>query len=206
MYVFIDESGDAGYKFSRGSSRYFVVACLVFSSADAVDQLRQTLQNLKRELGWRQESEFKHSKMRVDLVHKVLEVVDFAEIVVQIFYFDKAARQNVGLSHLEMVGMAITNLQVVLRAAVVKVDGASGSSHRGLVTSLKSNVVKGHASRAIRSIRMVRSESEVLIQLADLVAGITRKSLDLKEGQEQKYRVLLKKVLCASESKLIPLA
>lgn len=30
--IFIDDSGDPGFKFNRGSSRYFVIACIIFNS------------------------------------------------------------------------------------------------------------------------------------------------------------------------------
>ena len=54
MLVFIDDSGDPGFKFDRGSSRFFVIVLLIFNdeleaekTAIAIKELRRSLKFLQ---------------------------------------------------------------------------------------------------------------------------------------------------------------
>lgn len=61
MFVYLDESGDTGFRFGQGSSTHFVIALVMIDDPipihEAIDQLR-------RELGLPKEKEFKFSQMR----------------------------------------------------------------------------------------------------------------------------------------------
>ena len=209
MYVFVDESGDAGYKFESGSSRYFVVACLLIDHAEQADCLREELAKLKTSLNWKPESEFKFSKMKFDFQRLVLSSVDFSSINVQVFYLDKAqCRQIVAppwLTHVQMLRLCLQRLEPELRHAVVKIDGATGSSHKGVLKDIRPKGSVDRSERAIRSLRLVRSESEILIQLADMVAGVARRSLEGTGVTQSRYAAVLKRVLVARESLIRPL-
>jgi hypothetical protein len=75
MLVFIDESGDSGLKLDEGSSRFFTVAMVVFEDYDEATACDQKIGLLKRELGWKPESEF-HFKNNSDKARKAfLEAV-----------------------------------------------------------------------------------------------------------------------------------
>lgn len=50
MLVFLDESGDPGLKIIQGSSRYFVIALVVFQDEEETTAIDQRLQLLRREL------------------------------------------------------------------------------------------------------------------------------------------------------------
>ena len=50
MQVFIDESGDSGFKFEKCSSRFFTVAMVVFNDSDEAEACDQRIQLLKKEL------------------------------------------------------------------------------------------------------------------------------------------------------------
>jgi len=57
MLVFIDESGDSGLKISEGSSRFFIVALVVFEDREEATACDRRIELLKRELG-RKDKEF----------------------------------------------------------------------------------------------------------------------------------------------------
>lgn len=69
MLVFIDESGDSGLKIHEGSSRYFSIALVIFEENEEATACDQRIELLKRELGWREGSEF-HFKKNSDRVRK----------------------------------------------------------------------------------------------------------------------------------------
>jgi hypothetical protein len=53
MHLYLDESGDTGFKFQQGSSRYFVVALVVVRDpnalADVLDEQRRAIDKLPGE-------------------------------------------------------------------------------------------------------------------------------------------------------------
>lgn len=64
MLVFIDDSGDTGFKFERGSSRYFVISLLIFDDDLEAEKMSVAIKQLKRDVGIGDHEEFKFNKSR----------------------------------------------------------------------------------------------------------------------------------------------
>lgn len=171
MFVFIDESGDPGFKFDCGSSPLFVVALVLFDSAGACDAVRERIRAAKRRLGYK--SEFKFSKTRPEakdhffesfagcafevrglVVRKTSLPIQPALLKKQTFYdhFLKCA--------IQLCGADIGTAQVV-------VDGAAD---RTLRDRLKVALSAG-AGPCPRTLARRDSQAEELVQLADMAAG-----------------------------------
>ena len=67
MLVFIDDSGDPGFKFDQGSTRHFVIACCVFTSPEAAENVANDVRSFKSNMGWVNKSELKFSQTRKDI-------------------------------------------------------------------------------------------------------------------------------------------
>ncbi len=63
MYVYLDESGDTGFKFRNGSSRYFVIALLL---VDDPLPLHQAVHDLRLRLNKSESYEFKFMRTHHD--------------------------------------------------------------------------------------------------------------------------------------------
>lgn len=50
MKIFIDESGDSGFKFDKGSSKFFTIAMVIFNDHDEATACEDRINLLKREL------------------------------------------------------------------------------------------------------------------------------------------------------------
>jgi len=50
MLVYVDETGDTGFKFADNSSRYFVIALVVFAGQEQADSTSQQIDALRHEL------------------------------------------------------------------------------------------------------------------------------------------------------------
>ena len=50
MLVFVDESGDLGFKLDRGSSQFFTIALVVFEDGPAALACQQVIESLRRQL------------------------------------------------------------------------------------------------------------------------------------------------------------
>ena len=58
MKIYIDESGDSGFKFDKGSSKFFTVAMVIFNDHDEANACEDRINLLKRELGHSENFEF----------------------------------------------------------------------------------------------------------------------------------------------------
>ncbi len=66
--VFIDDSGDPGFKLDRGSSKHFVIACIIFNDPLDAEEAALLIKKYRRGLGWRQDREFKFNKTKKSFV------------------------------------------------------------------------------------------------------------------------------------------
>ena len=62
MLVFIDESGDPGFKILRGSSPHFVIALVVFDEDLHAEEAALKIKKLRKSLGKPYSFEFKFNK------------------------------------------------------------------------------------------------------------------------------------------------
>src|SRR3972149_2145064 len=64
MLVFVDESGDPGLKLSQGSSKYFVVALVIFEDYEEAQAADDRITLLRREMRLDPCFEFRFNKCR----------------------------------------------------------------------------------------------------------------------------------------------
>lgn len=62
MLVFLDDSGDPGFKVKKGSSPCFVIALVIFDDALEAEACAVDIKKLRRQLGLSDHFEFKFSK------------------------------------------------------------------------------------------------------------------------------------------------
>ncbi|PSR23229.1 MAG: hypothetical protein C7B45_03805 [Sulfobacillus acidophilus] len=58
MLIFMDESGDTGFKFDLGSSRYFVNMLVLVPDAQIAESLRERIEEVRRNHRWSKEFHF----------------------------------------------------------------------------------------------------------------------------------------------------
>lgn len=73
MLVFIDESGDAGFKLDRGSSTVFAVAMVMFDDGEAARSAAAAIEKVRAK--WPAVREFKFSKSSNDVRDAFFEAV-----------------------------------------------------------------------------------------------------------------------------------
>ena len=198
MYVFIDDSGDPGFKFDKGSSRFFVIACCVFETAEAAELTSERFRSMLRQFLSRDKAEFKFSRSRQD-IHRLL----LAELVGLPFHIhavliDKRAMvphlgdRGPGDLYRSAIARTLSSVQYSPSGLVVFLDGRGDKSYIQGTRVLFSQQLSRHGDNRIRKLRSIDSRSSPLIQLADLFAGTIRRSADESDGL---YRRLLEPYL-----------
>jgi hypothetical protein len=86
MFVYLDESGDTGFKFNRGSSRYFVITLLLVTDPlpfhAAIDELREGL-------GFAAGNEFKWVNSDYDVRWSFLRMLRRQDFTARVLVVDK---------------------------------------------------------------------------------------------------------------------
>ena len=176
-YAFGDEAGETGFKFKRGSSRYFVVA-IVF--VDDPHRLREQIGGLKQDLGMSGRYEFRFSKTSKHFRHAFFVRIQDAAFEAKVLIVDKQKLSNRWYRidklsfYVHFVGELILRISPPMWQESFLILDRFGQP-RATVRHLK-RYVRERSLCVPHRITAKRSEAEPLIQLADMVAGAVFRS------------------------------
>lgn len=195
MLVFIDESGDPGFKFDQGSSRFFTIALVIFEDRDDAIACDQRIELLHKEIDWHSEFHFKRNP------DHVREAFIRAVAPYNFFYYgvviDKERQQHLAQQfptrdafYQYVCGLVFENAKEKLQQATVILDTSGNQEFgRALAQYLRGKMNTGTMKR-LAKLKMQRSHTNNLIQLADYVAGILNRSMQ-KKKHGRNYRQLI---------------
>lgn len=171
MLAVIDESGDPG--FVLDSSPCFVVVMVIFKTFEDAQAVAAAVSATKRALSIRRELKFNGSNDRVrDGFFQAMKGLPFrvqAVIVDKRFIRDQEIRSKPKqLAFFAMRQLIVNNKTMLKSNAVIKIDRYGEQSVRNVVaTFIRQHLPAG----SVKSLKFVDSKHDVLIQLADMVAG-----------------------------------
>lgn len=192
MLVFIDESGDSGLKTDKGSSRYFTVSLVVFEDDDEALACDQRIQLLKKEIGWNASEEFHFSRNS----NKIRESFLTAVVPYNFFYYGIVINKdgeklwgdvfkNKESFYKYTCGLVFENAKEKLSDAIVVIDESGNADFRYKLASYLRMKTKGVV---IKKVKMQRSESNNLLQLADYISGVINRSVRNNKKNADDFR------------------
>ena len=192
--VFIDDSGDPGFKGSASSSA-FVMAGAAIMSPEIASAINQEITNLRKELGWRKEEEFKFNKSSKRVRLKFLETVRKYDFSIYAVYIKKS---NYPIHYKFSSEEVLYNwtmkelLEIIpLKEATITVDGKYGRPYgMRLKTYMRRNL--NAEARKIAKFNVHDSNRDNLVQLADFIAGTVDRSLQTNKTDSSEYIKLVK--------------
>ncbi len=199
MLIFVDESGDPGLKLSQGSSKYFIVAIVLFEEDEEAEAAEQRINLLRRELGLASNFEFHFSENKATIrtaFFKAIEPYNF-------FYFgiviNKEKLYGEGFKFKESFykytcGLVFENAKQYLSQATVIFDGSGSKDfRRQLHRYLKRKINdKDRSYSYIKKVKIQDSSKNNLIQMADMICGAIRRSFRSNAKQDQQYRDIIR--------------
>jgi len=193
MLVYIDESGDAGFKVDRGSSPVFVAAMVIFKDGDDAALTRNLINgSAARQL---HKGEFKFSKCRDEVRDRFFRAVAAGPFRVRAIVVEKAVIRSAHLqAHKEsfyefFVKQMLRHDDGRLSNAKVIIDGSGDREFRQkLSAAIRRKVREG----AVRDCRFSDSKSDPLIQLADMCAGAIGRSFRIDRRDAHRWRDMLR--------------
>jgi hypothetical protein len=195
--AFIDDAGDPGFKFDSGSSRYFVIACVIFANRESAEAVMTEMCELRRLFGWNKNHEFKFNKLRRADIKTSLAAIAEHTFTTHAAIVDKTLVQNHELKTKPASFYNFVIREVLARAdtlenAKVRLDGNSSKAYKKQIVAYFKKAVNTQ-SRKIAGFDVVDSKKDDLVQLADLVVGSIYRSLQTDKTDRLDYLNIIRK-------------
>ncbi len=182
MLVFVDESGDPGFKFASGSSIFFIVVAAIFPDSFSADACDRSIEELRRtlRLPLRYEFHFSHCSDRVRREFFKKVVTD--QFQYHGFVLNKPRLYGNRFNDQQgfydfTVGLVCENAGPLLRDAIVVIDKCGDREFKQkLAKSLKARMTDGDGNCRLKKVRMESSHNNNLVQLADMLCGAVGRS------------------------------
>lgn len=189
MLVFIDESGDAGLKLDKGSSRLFTVVLVVFEETEEAEKTDKRIDLLRSELGLHPQFEFHFNGMNHRLRRTFLETVSTGGFFYYGIVINKTKLTGPGFRFKESFykyacSLVFENAKPRLSDATIVIDGSGSKDfQRQLGTYLRKKTATTGGGCLIRKVKIQDSKKNNLLQLADMVCGsVARRYTDKAEA------------------------
>ncbi|MGP3699172.1 DUF3800 domain-containing protein [Rhodobacter sp. NSM] len=181
MLVFIDESGDPGFKLGSGSSEVFVLAMVVFDDADDAERAERLIVEAQRT--YRVKPEWKFSKSADVVRDRFFQSISAAKFTCFAIVVTKNTLQATYLRESKeafyqffLERMLTFNRSILCDARVI----IDGSGDRLFKQELVAHLRRGLPTGAIKKITFKDSTNSPLVQLADMCAGAIARSYTQK--------------------------
>jgi len=198
MLIFMDESGDTGFKLKTASSRFFVLTIVIFDNLEDAEQANQSIKELRTELKFSNRKEFKFStgtsnKFKAAFLQKLSQQnFRYRSIVI-----DKAKLAKINPKDPEDSLYMLVTDQLFLRAqdriknASLFVDRTAQSKKfiQRFNTYLKRKL-NTDIRKVLGEVRHKDSKNNNLLQLADMVCGAIYRKYN---KSDDKFYKLIKK-------------
>ncbi len=193
MILFIDDSGDAGFKLSKGSTEFFVIAMVIFDDELEAEKAAVSIKEFRRSLGWTDNREFRFYKLSRDLRLQFLKAVNPFGFRVRALVVDKKIVRSPELKskkdrfYAYFIKEALKHSDGRIMNAKIKIDGSGDRVFRKNFLTYLRRELNTDQREIMKHCKLVDSSGNVLIQLADIVAGsINRSYGSKKDAQEYK--------------------
>lgn len=198
MIIFIDDSGDPGFKIDKGASEYFVIACVIFPDDLEAEKTAVAIKELKRELGFNDNIEFKFNKSSKKVRLSFLTKITKFNFKIRALVMDKSIirsqelRNNKNSFYSYAIKSVLEHNGGNILNAKIKIDGSGDRKFRkSFLTYLRKQLNMGNR-KIMEQCRLVDSKTNVLIQMADMVVGSIKRSYTVGKTDSQIYKIMIK--------------
>lgn len=177
MLIFIDDSGDPGFKLDKGSSAVFVISLVIFDDNLDAEEAALVLKKLRRKLLGSDKEEFKYHKSRPEIKKAFLEGVAGLNFRVRAIAVKKEKihnnflRVNKDSFFNYIVMQVLKHHNGTINHAKMRFDKRGEKKIRNELRVYLSNELDNKNQDVFTQLKFVDSKESILIQLADMIAG-----------------------------------
>lgn len=199
MLVFIDDSGDAGFNLAKGSTRFFVIACVIFNDELEAEKTSIAIKELKRSLKFHDNKEFKFHSSNKDIREQFLRVINKFDFQIRALVIDKTAirskdlQANRKLFYSYAIKLVLQYSDNTILDAKVRIDGSGDRVFRKSFIAYLRREVNSRQRKIMKNCKLVDSKDNTLIQMADMVAGAVKRSYEVSLNDSKLYKLIIKR-------------
>ncbi len=181
-YAYGDESGDTGFTFEHGASRYFTITLVLTNHPE---QIRQQIEQLRTKLQLTARTEFKFYKMSHNFRTRFLSMLQPLPFIAYVILVDKTelTRDWQQINSSQFYARCLAELTAHIPES--NLDKTSLTLDQfGPLTITKAAIrreLKKVGKRPFKHIKMKRSQGNDLIQCADMVAGAVSRGWERRD-------------------------
>lgn len=198
MLVFIDDSGDPSFSFTKGSTEVFIICSVIFEDELIAQEVALEIRKLKRELKIPDIIEFKFTKSNRNTRIKFLERVckfnfKIRALIVnkhQIYSDELRSKKESFYSY--FIKMLLQHNKGSIENAKVRIDGSGDRIFKRTFLSYLTRELNSPNRKIIKNCKLVDSRSDTLIQMADMIAGTLNRFHSGKKNDSTIYREIIK--------------
>jgi hypothetical protein len=196
VHIFIDDSGDGGFKFENGSSSHLVMAAVVFKDPTQIEYLSSRMLDCAQKNGMKNEFKYTKTKERAkDCFFACTQPVQFHIRAISIekanIYSGKlrsspSALKSYAIRQLLSKGFGtIQDAKVVIDGQDTKAFGIPDEAY------LMDMANRSHPG-TLRKVSYADSKQNVGIQLADMVAGAIHRGVRTNKPADDKHLKIIR--------------
>lgn len=200
MLVFIDDSGDPGFKLEKGSSKCFVIALTIFDDPLEAEKTSLAIKELRRKLKVSDYYEFKFNKMDKNFKKQFIETVRNFKFRIRAIVVRKEVIHSSRLRNYKedfynyIIMQVLKQSRGFIKKAKLKFDKRGEKSLRNQLRAYLSRELDNKKNKIFSDLKFADSKQNTLIQLADVIAGsihaaFTGKNKDYLDKFEKVKRV-----------------
>jgi hypothetical protein len=199
MLVFIDESGDSGFLLNKGSSKVFVIACILFRDELVAEQTALAIKLVRRKLKFSDNTEFKFSGSKQQTKVEFLTAVFPFDFQIRTLVVEKSKIRSSQLKtdkksfYSYFIKMVLKHSGNTIFDAKIKLDHSGDRIFRRNFTSYLRKQLNSNEKKIFKQFSLVDSKQNVLIQLADMIAGTIRRYHEKEKADAPIYWKLINK-------------
>ena len=198
-FVFIDDSGDPGFKLGHGSSRFFVIALVIFHDPLEIEKTAVAIKEFRRSLRFPDSMEFKFHKSRQQVKEGFLKRINPFNFSIRCLVVDKTLIRSEELKNDKnsfysyAIKMVLQYSADEVLNAHVKIDGSGDRVfRRNFLTYLRKHL-NFRQRKIMQNCKLADSKDNVMIQMADMIAGAIRRSCETEKKDNETYKRIIKK-------------
>jgi len=199
MVIFIDESGDAGFKTSRGSTRYFVIVLLIFDDELVAEEVALEIKKLKRKLHLGDDFEFKFNKSDKKIKESFLLTIKPFKYRIRAIVVNKEKihspllREKTESFYNYFLKCVLEHNNESILDAKLRLDGLGERKFRQALQTYLRKQLNSQTKQIMNNLKFRNSKNDVLIQMADMIAGALRRYYEDSKSDSKNYWNILKK-------------
>lgn len=199
VLVFIDDSGDPGFKIEKGSSPVFVIACVIFDDELEAEKTAVAIKEFRRKLKKSDNFEFKFNKSKREFRLKFLEQIISFKFRIRTIVFEKTKIKSSELKiskssfYNYAIKMVLKNNFGKIKEAKIRLDGHGDRIYKREVIRYLHRELNNRENRIFEKLQFVNSKNNVLIQLVDMIAGSIHRKYEIEKSDANLYYNIIRK-------------